>query len=1366
MSGSNKFYIERTCTEIRYGSEGNLDHIDHNKFLSDYKTQDAYVLLGEPGAGKTKSFEHEANEPNCKYIKARELIAFDTQKEWISKTLFIDGLDEVRIGSTNGHIPLDAIRNKLIKLGKPKFRLSCREADWLGASDRHDMESVASEGHITILHLEEFNEDEIKIFTEHENPTLDIEKFIDWGHKHSLIPMLSNPQILKLIVKSISGNKWPENKKDAYQIACENMVVESNVTHQQSKKSKEYSIKQLIEAAGKLSAHQLIGGLEGYSIIQSAASKYNPYYGSIFGSEIGVLELSLKTNLFKQGAYCDLREPAHRSIAEYLTAYYLADLVENKGLPIRRLLSLLTTNDGGIVSSLRGMFAWFLTLCPSQRSLLLNRDPLGLVLYGDVTAFSKEQKNYLFISLFNEARKHPGFRSENWLRSPFGALATKDMGDVIRRYLETHSRKDEDQALVDCVLDAVEHGEIFIGLKETLLNIVEDHMWLSGIRRKALRALIRVTLNDNNESIIKVLNDIHNEIVEDRDDELLGTLLSHLYPVAIKNNVFDYLHRPKDSHLYGTYQMFWRHELLNHTIDEDIPGLLDELSNRKDFKELLHHNYSIYSFISELLIEGVIKYGNAISARRLYDWLGIGLDKHEFSILEAVKRGKRDITIQQWISDRPKLYKVLLAEGTSRYTNGTKSWKYFHDITARLYGAKEPDDIGTWYLEQAERINNDGVSNDYFCQAVHQVFYNVGDKDFTLDTINDWVDKNPEFDALFQKMLVVDGKEYERIIENAKNKLERKSNLTKKKSDYLNYIIKNKNDIENGKASPAIFHDLAFAYYGHLMDARGDTPHERLSNLLNNSSELTKHALSGLKKTIFREDLPSVADIIKTASLGKTYYISHAVLAGLEERSLSDNSDWENIPDYLYEKIIAFQLIENSGTTPSWFTHLLRTRPDLISKILIQYVSSSAQSGKDHITGLYQLVEDTDWSSIAKNCILKLLEKYPARTKNSQISDIQNMLRAALRYADKSDFIQIIDKKLSYSSMDIMQRGKWLAAALILAPEKYERDALKYMEHSALRVLTLTSFLDSRFDQWKPDYILPASILVMLIQKLGRQFKPYIYKNGGRVTSNMDGADTVHSFIQKLSRINSSMATKELEKLLQLHELEEWHTALKGELYEHRRRLRDASFIQPSIESVVSTLSNNKPANAADLMALTLDHLEILGTGIRNNNTNDYRQYWNTDKFNKPDNPKVEDACRDALLSDLKTQLEKLNINAEKEGYFVEDKRSDIKISYMDSYRIVIPIEIKRDNHLDVWKALWSQLIEQYTRDPEAQDHGIYVVFWFGTGKTPPPPTGRKPSTADEMKKTLLDMMTEEEKRLIGLCVIDCSINATRIDKS
>ncbi len=80
-----------------------------------------------------------------------------------------------------------------------------------------------------------------------------------------------------------------------------------------------------------------------------------------------------------------------------------------------------------------------------------------------------------------------------------------------------------------------------------------------------------------------------------------------------------------------------------------------------------------------------------------------------------------------------------------------------------------------------------------------------------------------------------------------------------------------------------------------------------------------------------------------------------------------------------------------------------------------------------------------------------------------------------------------------------------------------------------------------------------------------------------------------------------------------------------------------------SVEEVSRTLANLQPASAADLAALTFDHLRDIARKIRDGSTNDYRQYWSYNESNKKlDKPKPENDCRDALLSDLQARLGKI----------------------------------------------------------------------------------------------------------------------------
>jgi len=112
-------YISRTCTEDRSN--------ESPRSLLDYRNPSvSYVLLGEPGAGKSECFVEEAKQPACEYIVARKFARAKDVDQWKNRTIFIDGLDEMRAGGGDGRIPLEDICSKLKELGYPPFRISCR----------------------------------------------------------------------------------------------------------------------------------------------------------------------------------------------------------------------------------------------------------------------------------------------------------------------------------------------------------------------------------------------------------------------------------------------------------------------------------------------------------------------------------------------------------------------------------------------------------------------------------------------------------------------------------------------------------------------------------------------------------------------------------------------------------------------------------------------------------------------------------------------------------------------------------------------------------------------------------------------------------------------------------------------------------------------------------------------------------------------------------------------------------------------------------------------------------------------------------------------------------------------------------------
>ena len=70
-----------------------------------------------------------------------------------------------------------------------------------------------------------------------------------------------------------------------------------------------------------------------------------------------------------------------------------------------------------------------------------------------------------------------------------------------------------------------------------------------------------------------------------------------------------------------------------------------------------------------------------------------------------------------------------------------------------------------------------------------------------------------------------------------------------------------------------------------------------------------------------------------------------------------------------------------------------------------------------------------------------------------------------------------------------------------------------------------------------------------------------------------------------------------------------------------------------------------------------------------------------------------------------------------------------------------------------------NQLDKLYTRDPQAKDYGIYLVFWFGDKRPrsmPKPPNSLpKPNTAQELENALHSLIKADDQNRLAIVVID-----------
>lgn len=244
--------------------------------------------------------------------------------------------------------------------------------------------------------------------------------------------------------------------------------------------------------------------------------------------------------------------------------------------------------------------------------------------------------------------------------------------------------------------------------------------------------------------------------------------------------------------------------------------------------------------------------------------------------------------------------------------------------------------------------------------------------------------------------------------------------------------------------------------------------------------------------------------------------------------------------------------------------------------------------------------------------------------------------------------------------------------------------------------------------------------------------------------------------VDRLSQDTSTSASRALESLAEDEGFVNWRPQLLDGLHRQKSLQREAAFSHPRLEQVAEVLGNDRPANPADLAALVADSLRCIRREIRDGGNTGWKDYWNVDQYDRATNPKPENACRRPLLNVLRPRLDPLGIDAQPGGRYADNKRSDIRVAY-EGFNL--PIEIKRSCHRELWSAMHTQLITMYTRDPGADGHGIYLVFWFGNAEKcrPTPRRGPKPRSAQELERALLDTLSAAERRKIAVCVIDVS---------
>lgn len=1341
-----KTLVPRTCTEV-VG-----DRRTPGLPMATLRERQAYVLLGEPGAGKTETFKHEAEAAGTAAVTARDFADLGPPDNWQGKPLFIDGLDEMRAGGAGGRDPFRAIRRRLDALGRPPFRISCREADWLGASDAESLARVAPDGTISVAHIDDLNDAQIAQLLAENHGVADPHDFIKQARERRLDGLLGNPQSLRMLAEAVP-QRWPATLAETYALACEKLVEEPNKRHRDMRRGQAAaSVAELLEAAGQVCAVQLLAGIAGFALDPDSADSAHPTLTTVGISMAPALEQTLDSRLFESRGQEERREPAHRSVAEFLGAHYLARRIDRAGLPLGRALALMTAGDGGIVADLRGLHAWLAVHSPAARSGCIDRDPLGVVLYGDPRSFDTQAKRRLLSALGQKARSYSGFRFQNWEASPFGALAGPDISSDFREVLVADARDEAHEAWLDCVLEAITHGEPMPELGDAVLAVARDASHWPRNRRRAIEAY-RKACADMAAPLSALLDDIHKGKVADGDDELTGMLLDILYPAHLSGeNIVSYLHPAKAPNLIGMYRLFWDDKLASRTSPSDMPALLDSVANDGVRLRDALDEYHFENVAGKLLATGIETVGESASVGQLWNWLGITLDKYASTRIDKDHAER----IAAWLSARPQTYQALLEYGLSQCTGDGNPFELFYRIERRFHGAEMPPEVQEWCFARAAATADAGMRGQLFNKGAFALVRRLGYTPELLDAFLAIAHQYPDLQTNVDGWLKEDWVEWRQ--EDAQRQVEHKEKEQARIEEWIVHFRKHQTEIEGGTAPPGVMHQVAMIYFGRFREAKGDTPIDRLQTFFGEDAGITLAALAGLRSCLARQDLPSVREIVELDTQGQHHFIAEACLAGVEELAREGEAAVMALDSAVQERLVAFRLTHDFDDTPAWFLALVRHRPQVVADVLVTYASAMFKARKEHVSGLYPLAYDEDHAEVARRAALRLLAGYPLRAKKEKLGDLGVLLVAAIRYADQRELLALIDTKLSRPSLDGAQRGQWLAAGLLLDPERFEEAVARHVGNSQSRALQVAGFFESRPSQAGQLPELSATASALLVRLLAPHLSPDRQTGAHWVTAEMNAADLVRKLILRLGANPNAEAAQMLDDLLADGRLRTWHDLLRHYRESQRITSREAGFRRVGAADVVRTLANAQPANAADLHALLIQHLRDIETDDRNGNATGYHRYWNVDSHGRHTEPRPENDCQKRLYELLKEKLRPTGVDLQREHQRRENKRADMSASFGGIAGFNIPIELKVESNPGLWRALRDQLIRHYSRDPGAGGFGIYLVFWFGGRNMPTAADGGKPpGSARDLEYRLRATLTPEERQCIEVVAMDCS---------
>ncbi len=1255
------------------------------------------MVLGEPGIGKTRLVEQFCGRSGtATSVSATALPAHSPlREEAFPKKTVIDEVDAVAAADP-GKIVAEVIRH-LGHFRTASFVLTCRSADWAAADGARLIREKWGQAP-TVGTLLPLNDDGITRIVSASDTGRDGEEILDEARQRGLAPLLGNPQLLGMLLKS-AGKAWPESRRDLHERACLALARETRPTRGQAGRRHRHKADELLDTAGFVFAQLLLSGAEGIWTRKNNGLPGAADLSSDRHNPVRVADAT-GTGLFRMRADGVL-VPRHRTIAEFLAAKWLARTLERAEIRVHDLEALLRAKHSSVPSSLRGVHAWVATLSKEVRQPCIARDPLGFWCHGDRDALADEETVELLGALNGHARRHPGLG--NWRgQTGFGRWPSSD--PVRARVREL-------------VGDSQTAPEMIPWLVES----VRDESCAAELKRE-LRRAVRDVRNPNSSACLVTLGchisgaDLGRMIRE----SLNGAVSAHAAIEATRDHpgklgaklIADVLAEVGCRDRYLVERCRFHRRLpppkLKATLDA-----LKRIAATEGRYRARGARICLVPFLERLLVSGAAptpaSFWECLALAGVPPPYANSPDRPIATHLAKHQSYRRRVQACAILGEDPAELETRLFQLWMDWPAlfpSESDW-VFH--LGNLAARKPPHWRKQWRAlfdhGKVQRFSEDSVNTAREFAKSHGL---------------------TSFAVRVPKRAPVHPAE-----ESFGAASRRRHEIHDRKRDERHMAFAaQRESISSGRALD-LLDEAAKKYAGFEMGGeRLDTPEKRIADWV--GKEMVDIVLAGIRKVATGSDtMPTAREFAEFNARYRSSPHEDILLAYCIMSAESPVALTQCRPGLAQSALAACRLNTWARENPGYalaVAHLEKsvlTDPRSAEQHFRDMTEPFLATNADRVPGINLLLGRPDLSGMASRLAHEWIRDFP-ELRDHTFRNLLDLAAQGDARAKVARFVRAKIKSDTWTSQD--ERGRYMCAAFELDFAGHRKEVTAYANENRNHIAGLATSVRHMRDP-SPEQ------LRLVVETFASWWPPREHSHATRPDDMhwLEAAHVIGNIIRMLENDTSHDATDALFRLVESGRLGEYRQAVQAAYVTQRQRSLDRDGTPLPLDQVRSVLLPGRPVDHRHLQGMVAGALSDLQKHTRSVAPDGLESYW-TNR-----GPRCGSSCREHLKDALASVLAPHGVSVHTEAPRPRGCTASLLCRFTDD--VVVPVEVRNHWSSDVWDAPKSQLVKR-AEIRGANRTAVYVVLWFGREsghQIPPYPShdSRRPQSARELKAML-----------------------------